>query len=61
MSRLETRVEELEAISGESAKRYAIVPPDFTGKLPRGVIGVCTGVPRHDDRPDRFRMMGISK
>ena len=33
----------------------------FTGKLPPGVTGICTGVPRHDDRPDQFRMMGTSK
>ena len=60
MNNLEKRLDHLESTAAETNKRYAIVPVGFTGTVPPGVIGICTGVPRHNDRPDQVRMIGHS-
>ena len=57
MNNLEKRLDHLESTAGKQATRYAIVPVDFIGTLPPGVIGICTGVPRHDDDPSQFRIL----
>ena len=57
MNNLEKRLDQFESTAVKHAIRYAIVPVGFIGTLPPGVIGICTGVPRHDDDPSQCRIL----